>query len=106
VMGFLGRVDRFDARIEAGRVHFGAWSLDIADREPPCARPGRGIPAPARLGDRRRARVARRGGVEGRPRPPAGPIVRLELELGPGRSRCCRPRSRSAASRSCTSRSG
>jgi sulfate transport system ATP-binding protein len=87
VMGFLGRVDRFDARIEAGRVHFGAWSLDIADREP--LAPGRAeaflrphdweIDVEAASPSAAEARVTH---VHS-----AGPIVRLELELGPGRSR-------------------
>jgi len=87
VMGFLGRVDRFDARIEAGRVHFGAWSLDIADREP--LAPGR-AEAFLRPHDWE---------IDVEPASPAaaeckvvhvhsaGPIVRIELELGAGRSR-------------------
>jgi sulfate transport system ATP-binding protein len=34
VMGFLGRVDRFEAHVEAGRVRFGPWTLEVSDREP------------------------------------------------------------------------
>jgi sulfate transport system ATP-binding protein len=87
VMGFLGRVDRFDARIEAGRVHFGAWSLDISDREP--LAPGRAeaflrphdweIDVQAGSPSAAEAKVVH---VHS-----AGPIVRLELALGPADSR-------------------
>ena len=87
VMGFLGRVDRFDARIEAGRVHFGAWSLDLADREP--LAPGRAeaflrphdweIDVQSASPSAAETKVVH---VHS-----AGPIVRLELELGPGNSR-------------------
>jgi len=32
VMGFLGRVDRFEGRLESGRVHFGPWSIEAPER--------------------------------------------------------------------------
>ncbi|MBK7875778.1 MAG: sulfate ABC transporter ATP-binding protein [Planctomycetes bacterium] len=83
VMGFLGRVDRFEGEVEDGRARFGPWTLDVS----------------VRGGGRRAARFFLRPHdweLDVEPRHPsaararvrelhsAGAIVRAELELESG----------------------
>jgi sulfate/thiosulfate transport system ATP-binding protein len=85
VMGFLGRVDRFEAHVDSGRVRFGPWTLEASDGDP--LAPGRAevflrphdweLDVEARDPSASRVRVLH---VHS-----AGPIVRLEFALDPDR---------------------
>jgi sulfate transport system ATP-binding protein len=85
VMGFLGRVDRFEARVEAERVHFGSWILDTADGEP--LPPGRAevFLRPHDWELDLESTHAHAIGARVLHVHSAGPIVRLEIEIDTGR---------------------
>jgi sulfate transport system ATP-binding protein len=85
VMGFLGSVNVFHGRVEAGRAHFGPLSVDYPEHVDETARPARGFARPYEL------QLARQDGGGGfwatlRHVNPAGAVVKLELEDGETRT--------------------
>jgi sulfate transport system ATP-binding protein len=86
VLGFLGRVDRFDGVVVGARARFGAWDLDLARPQAAGARSARFFLRPhdweidvvANHPSAARALVSAVNS--------AGPIVRVELELDNGGS--------------------
>jgi sulfate transport system ATP-binding protein len=79
VMGFLGSVNIFHGRVEAGRAHLGPFSVDYPDHSGRAARPAQGFARPYDLV------LARHNGGDGfwatlRHVTRAGAVVRLELE--------------------------
>jgi sulfate transport system ATP-binding protein len=85
VMGFLGRVDRFEARSQAGRIHFGPWVLDAVEPETPGAGKAEVFLRPHDWELDVEASHPSAVPVQVLHVHTAGPIVRLELELAPGR---------------------
>jgi len=85
VMGFLGRVDRFQAWIDAGRVHFGAWTLDAAEGVGSASGQGEVFLRPHDWEIEVERTQASAVGARVLHVHSAGPIVRLELELEAGR---------------------
>jgi sulfate transport system ATP-binding protein len=83
VMGFLGRVNVFHGRVEAGRAHFGPLSLEYPEHAGGIARPARAFARPYEL---ELARAEAGGGFWATLRHvnPAGAVVKLELEDGDG----------------------
>jgi sulfate transport system ATP-binding protein len=79
VMGFLGSVNVFHGRVEAGRAHLGPLSVDYPAHDEPAPRPARGFARPWEL---ELAREASEGGFWATLRHvnPAGAVVKLELE--------------------------
>jgi len=83
VMGFLGSVNVFHGRVEAGRAHFGSLSVDYP------AHNGSGRPAQA-FARPHELELGRDAAGDGfwatlRHANPAGPVVKLELEDGEAR---------------------
>jgi sulfate transport system ATP-binding protein len=79
VMGFLGSVNVFHGRVEAGRAHFGPLSVEYPEHAADTARPARGFTRPYEL------QLAREDGGGGfwatlRHVTPAGAVIKLELE--------------------------
>jgi sulfate transport system ATP-binding protein len=85
VMGFLGRVDRFEARSEGGRIRFGPWVLDAVEPETPTGGKAEVFLRPHDWEIDVAASHASAVPVQVLHVHTAGPIVRLELELAPGR---------------------
>jgi sulfate/thiosulfate transport system ATP-binding protein len=84
VMGFLGSVNIFHGRVEAGRAHLGPLSLDYPDHVEDQPRAAQGFARPYDL------ELTRRGGDGGfwatlRHVNPAGALLKLELEDGDAR---------------------
>ncbi len=84
VMGFLGRVDRFEARVESGRVHFGSWTLAVAESEPLASGRAEVFLRPHDWELDVEATHASAIGARVLHVHSAGPIVRLEFELERG----------------------
>jgi len=84
VMGFLGSVNVFHGRVEAGRAHFGSLSVEYPDHAEHTARPAQGF---ARPHDLDLARVDAGGGFWATLRHvnPGGAVIKLELEDGESR---------------------
>src|SRR5262249_42224155 len=81
VMGFLGNVNIFHGRVEAGRAHLGPLSVDYPDHVEAAPREAQGFARPHEL------ELGREEGGGGfwavlRDVNPAGAIVKLELEDG------------------------
>jgi sulfate transport system ATP-binding protein len=79
VMGFLGSVNVFHGRVEAGRAHFGPLSVEYPEHADGTARPAQGFARPYEL------ELAREEAGDGfwatlRHVNPAGAVVKLELE--------------------------
>jgi sulfate transport system ATP-binding protein len=80
VMGFLGSVNVFHGRVEAGRAHLGPLSVDYPDHAAEAPRPAQGFARPHELD------LARHDGTGGgfwatlRHASVAGAVVRVELE--------------------------
>ncbi len=85
VMGFLGRVDRFEARTESGRIRFGPWVLDAAADGAAAGARGEVFLRPHDWEIDVEAAQPSAVSVRVLHVHTAGPIVRLELELQPGR---------------------
>jgi sulfate transport system ATP-binding protein len=84
VMGFLGSVNVFHGRVEAGRAHLGPLSVAYAAHDGPASRPAQGFARPHEL------ELAREASGDGfwatlRHVVPAGAVVKLELEDGEAR---------------------
>ncbi|HEY8231369.1 MAG TPA: sulfate ABC transporter ATP-binding protein [Vicinamibacteria bacterium] len=79
VMGFLGSVNVFHGRVEAGRAHLGPLSVDYPAHDTAAPRPAQGFARPWEL---ELAREASQGGFWATLRHvnPAGAVVKLELE--------------------------
>ena len=84
VMGFLGSVNIFHGRVEAGRAHLGPLSIDYPDHVADEPRPAQGF---ARPYDLELNREAGEGGFWATLRHvnPAGAVLKLELEDGDDR---------------------
>jgi sulfate transport system ATP-binding protein len=84
VMGFLGSVNIFHGRVEAGRAHLGPLSIDYPDHVAEEPRPAQGF---ARPYDLELNREAGEGGFWATLRHvnPAGAVLKLELEDGDDR---------------------
>jgi len=81
VMGFLGSVNIFHGRVEAGRAHLGPFSMDYPEHTEDAPRPAQGFARPYDL------ELDRQEGAGGfwatlRHVIPAGALVKLELEDG------------------------
>jgi len=81
VMGFLGNVNMFHGRVEAGRAHLGPLSIDYPDHPHEAPRAAQGFARPYEL------ELARAAGGDGfwatlRHVNPAGAVIKLELEDG------------------------
>jgi sulfate/thiosulfate transport system ATP-binding protein len=85
VMGFLGSVNVFHGRVEAGRAHFGPLSVDYPEHVEETARPARGFARPYEL---QLVREDAGGGFWATLRHvnPAGSVIKLELEDGDTRT--------------------
>jgi sulfate transport system ATP-binding protein len=84
VMGFLGSVNVFHGRVEAGRAHLGPLSVEYPAHSDETARPAQGFARPYELA------LAREEAGDGfwavlRHVTPAGAVVKLELEDGEAR---------------------
>ncbi len=81
VMGFLGNVNMFHGRVEAGRAHFGQLSVDYPDHLDDVPRPAQGFARPYEL---ELGREEAGGGFWATLRHvnPAGAVVKLDLEDG------------------------
>jgi sulfate/thiosulfate transport system ATP-binding protein len=81
VMGFLGNVNVFHGRVEAGRAHLGPLSVEYPEHAEDTSRPAQGF---ARPHDLELAREQAEGGFWATLRHvhPAGAVVKLELEDG------------------------
>jgi sulfate transport system ATP-binding protein len=79
VMGFLGSVNVFHGRVEAGRAHLGPLSVDYPAHDTAAPRPAQGFARPWEL---ELALEASQGGFWATLRHvnPAGAVVKLELE--------------------------
>jgi sulfate/thiosulfate transport system ATP-binding protein len=79
VMGFLGSVNVFHGRVEAGRAHLGPLSVDYPAHDTAAPRAAQGFARPWEL---ELAREASKGGFWATLRHvnPAGAVVKLELE--------------------------
>jgi sulfate transport system ATP-binding protein len=84
VMGFLGSVNMFHGRVEAGRAHLGPLSVDYPEHKGETPRPAQGF---ARPYDLELAREEVGGGFWAvlRHVNSAGSVIKLELEDGDGR---------------------
>ena len=81
VMGFLGNVNMFHGRVEAGRAHFGSLSVDYPEHVEASPREAQGFARPYEL------ELAREAAGDGfwatlRHVNPAGAVIKLELEDG------------------------
>ena len=84
VMGFLGNVNRFHGRVEGGRAHFGALSVDYPEHAGEVPREAQGFARPHEL------ELAREAAGDGfwatlRHVTPAGAVIKLEVETGENR---------------------
>jgi sulfate transport system ATP-binding protein len=84
VMGFLGSVNIFHGRVEAGRAHLGPLSVDYPEHAEAAPRPAQGFARPYEL------ELAREQAGDGfwatlRHVTPAGAVIKLELEDGEAR---------------------
>jgi sulfate/thiosulfate transport system ATP-binding protein len=81
VMGFLGSVNIFHGRVEAGRAHLGPLSVEYPDHADDAPRPAQGFSRPHEL---ELARGEAGGGFWATLRHvnPAGAVVKLELTDG------------------------
>jgi sulfate/thiosulfate transport system ATP-binding protein len=79
VMGFLGNVNMFHGRVEAGRAHLGPLTVEYPDHTGESSRPAQGF---ARPHDLELAREDAGGGFWATLRyvNPAGAVIKLELE--------------------------
>jgi sulfate transport system ATP-binding protein len=80
-MGFLGSVNIFHGRVEAGRAHLGPFSMDYPEHPEDAPRPAQGFARPYDL------ELDRQEGAGGfwatvRHVIPAGALVKVELEDG------------------------
>jgi sulfate transport system ATP-binding protein len=84
VMGFLGNVNMFHGRVQAGRAHLGPLTMAYPDHTDETARPAQGF---ARPHDLQLAREEKGGGFWATLRyvNPAGAVIKLELEDGDSR---------------------
>jgi sulfate transport system ATP-binding protein len=85
VMGFLGNVNMFRGRVEAGRAHLGPLSVDYPDHSDASPRDAQGFARPYEL-ELARAEDGRGFWATLRHVNPAGAIVKLELEDGDRRT--------------------
>jgi sulfate transport system ATP-binding protein len=83
-MGFLGHVNMFHGRVEKGRAHFGALSVEYPEHAEAAPRPAQGFARPYEL-DLAREAVGDGFWATLRHVNPAGAVVRLELEDGEAR---------------------
>jgi sulfate/thiosulfate transport system ATP-binding protein len=85
VMGFLGSVNVFHGRVEAGRAHFGPLSVEYPEHAEETARPAQGFARPYEL---QLVREDAGGGFWATLRHvnPAGAVVKLELQDGEDRT--------------------
>ena len=84
VMGFLGHVNVFHGRVEAGRAHLGPLSVEYPEHADETSRPAQGFARPYEL------ELAREAAGDGfwatlRHVNPAGAVIKLELEDGESR---------------------
>ena len=84
VMGFLGHVNVFHGRVEAGRAHLGPLSVEYPEHADETSRPAQGFARPYEL------ELAREAVGDGfwatlRHVNPAGAVIKLELEDGESR---------------------
>ena len=82
VMGFLGNVNMFHGRVEAGRAHFGALSRRLPGARGSGARPARRASRAPTSWSWRATRRAAASGPPLRHVNPAGAVIKLELEDG------------------------
>jgi sulfate transport system ATP-binding protein len=85
VMGFLGRVNVFHGRVQAGRAHFGPLSVSFPEHAEATAQPAQGFARPHELELARDAAASDGFWATLRYVSAAGPSIRLELEDGEAR---------------------
>jgi sulfate transport system ATP-binding protein len=84
VMGFLGHVNVFHGRVEAGRAHFGPLSLEYPEHAEATSRPAQGFARPHEL-ELGRDEVGEGFWATLRHVNPAGAVIKLELSDDEGR---------------------
>jgi sulfate/thiosulfate transport system ATP-binding protein len=84
VMGFLGHVNIFHGRVEAGRAHLGPISVDYPDHADNAPRPAKGYARPYDLELDRRESAGGGFWATLRHANPAGAVIKLELADGDG----------------------